>query len=202
MPLNAKKVYAPTPNQTLTTGACAVAPVGTAKPTSARSTLPAAWNDSGYVSEDGISVTLTRSTTPIRDWSKSVVRNILTEYGGTIACSFLQVDQFAAERLFGANNVSVTEATTITGEQLEIAIGSELPPIESFCFSMKDGDARVRVYIPRGQFTDINQVDFKPDAGHIIGGTIATYDDGTGHSIYFMYDDGEVISDDTDTDTE
>lgn len=194
MGLNAKKVFAPTPLQSATTGAVAVAPEGTAMPTDARTALTSAWDDSGYVSEDGLSVTITRSTTPIRDWSKAAVRNLLTEFGGAIAVAFLQVDEFAAKRMFGDGNVTVTAATTTTSEVIKISIGAELPPIEAWCFSMKDGDARIRVLVPRGQMTDVNQIDFKPDAGNVIGGTLTAYDDGTGKSIYFIYDDGEVIS--------
>ena len=198
MALNAKKVFAPTPNQTPTTGAVAVAPVGTQMPNDARTTLPVVWDDSGYISEDGLSVTITRSTTPIKDWSKANVRNLLTDFGGAIALSFLQVDSFAAKRMFGESNVTVTPATASAGEIVKISIGAELPPIEAWCFSMKDGNARVRVVVPRGQMTDVNQVDFKPDAGNIIGGTLTAYDDGNGHSIYFIYDDGEIITDSTD----
>lgn len=194
MGLNAKKVFAPTPLQSATTGAVAVAPEGTAMPTDARTALTSAWDDSGYVSEDGLSVTITRSTTPIKDWSKQNIRNLLTDFGGAIALSFLQVDEFAAKRMFGEDNVTVTAATTTTSEVIKISIGAELPPIEAWCFSMKDGDARIRVLVPRGQMTDVNQIDFKPDAGNIIGGTLTAYDDGTGNSIYFIYDDGEVIS--------
>ena len=194
MGLNAKKVFAPTPLQSATTGAVAVAPEGTAMPTDARTALTSAWDDSGYVSEDGLSVTITRSTTPIKDWSKQNIRNLLTDFGGAIALSFLQVDEFAAKRMFGEDNVTVTAATTTTSEVIKISIGAELPPIEAWCFSMKDGDARIRVLVPRGQMTDVNQIDFKPDAGNIIGGTLTAYDDGTGKSIYFIYDDGEVIS--------
>ena len=197
MVLDAKKVYAPTPIQSSTVGAVAVAPIGTTLPSTAREALDAAFDESGYVSEDGLSVTITRTTTVLRDWSKSNVRNLLTEFGGDLALSFLQVDEFAAERMFGASNVSVVAASATAGEQLSIAIGAELPPIESWVFSMKDGDARVRVVVPRGQMTAVNQVDFKPDAGNIIGGTLTTYDDGTGKSIYFIYDDGEIISDGT-----
>lgn len=194
MGLNAKKVYAPTPDQSATTGAVAVAPVGTAMPTDARAALPQTWDDGGYVSEDGLSVTITRSTETIRDWSKAAVRTMLTEFAGQIALAFLQVDEFAAKRVFGADNVTIVAATREHGEQMKISIGAELPPIEAWCFSMKDNDARVRVCVPRGQVTEVNQIDFKPDAGNIIGGTIDTYDDGTGHSIYFLYDDGEVIA--------
>ena len=194
MALDAKYVYAPTPLQSTTTGSVAVAPEGTTMPTSATATLPSTWDDGGYVSEDGISITVTRSTTPIKDWSKANVRNLLTDFGGTIALAFLQVDQFAAERVFGEDNVTVTPATTTAGEQIKVSIGAELPPIEAWCFSMKDGDARIRVCVPRGQITDVNQIDFKPDAGHVIGGTLAAYDDGTGNSIYVIYDDGTVVS--------
>lgn len=194
MALNAKHVYAPTPDQSTTTGAVAVAPLGTTMPTDARTALPSVWDDGGYVSEDGVSVSVTRSVTPIRDWSKSAVRNLLTEYTGTISLAFLQVDEFAAKRMFGASNVTKTAAASTHGELINIAIGAELPPCEAWCFSMKDGNSRVRIAVPNGQMTEVNQIDFKPDAGNIIGGTLATYDDGTGHSIYFIYDDGEVIS--------
>lgn len=194
MALDATKVYAPTPDQSPTTGAVAVADVGVTPPTDARTALGSAWDDGGYVDENGISLAVTRNTTPIRDWSKSVVRNLLTEYNGAVNCNFLQVDEFSAKRMFGEDNVTVTAATSAHGVQMKVEIGSQLPPIEAFCFSMKDGDARVRAFIPRGQFTDVNQIDFKPDAGNVIGGTIATYDDGTGHSIYVMYDDGVVVS--------
>lgn len=195
MALDAKKVYAPTPDQSPTTGAVAVADTGVTAPTDAGSVLPSAnWDEGGYVSEDGISLTVTRSTTPIRDWSKSVVRNLLTEFGGSIVCNFLQVDEFAAECMFGEDNVTVTAATQTHGAQMKVGIGATLPPIKAFCFSMKDGDARVRVFVPRGQFTDVNQIDFKPDAGLTFGGTIQTYDDGTGNSVYVMFDDGTVIS--------
>lgn len=194
MALNAKKVFAPTPLQDATTGAVAVAPVGTARPTDARTALPSAWDDGGYVDENGISVTITRSTTPIRDWSKAVVRNLLSEFGGTLAVGFLQVDEFAAKRVFGEGNVNVIAATRDAGEIMTVSIGAELPPIEAWCFSMKDGNARVRVCIPRGQITELAAIDFKPDAGNVIGGTLTAYDDGTGHSIYFIYDDGEIIA--------
>jgi hypothetical protein len=146
------------------------------------------------VDENGLSITVTRSTTPLRDWSKSTVRQLLTEYAGALTLNFLQVDEFAAKRVFGADNVTVTAAGSGHGEIIKIGIGAELPPIESYCFNMKDGDARIRVYVPRGQFTDVSQIDFKSDAGNVIGGTINTYDDGTGNSIYVIYDDGTTVS--------
>ena len=194
MALNAKHVYAPAPDQSSATGAVFVAAEGVTAPSDATSTLGASWSDGGYVSENGISITVNRSTTPIRDWSKGVVRNILTEFGGSLTIEFLQVDQFAAERVFGEDNVSVTAATTTKGELITVSIGAKLPPIEAWCFNMKDGDARIRVFCPRAQITDVAQMDYKPDAGHVIGGTLQCYQDADGYSIYVFYDDGEVVA--------
>ena len=194
MALKTNHVYAPAPNQTSTTGAVAIAAVGTTAPTDAKTALPSAWSDGGYVDENGISITVNRSTTPIRDWSKSLIRNILTEFSGQIAVGFLQVDEFSAKRVFGTSNVTKTAATSSAGELIKVSIGAELPPIESWCFNMKDGNAKIRVYVPKGQITSVNAMDYKPDAGHVIGGTLDCYDDGTGHSIYVFYDDGTVVS--------
>ena len=194
MALNAKHVYAPTPDQSSVTGAVYVATEGVTAPVDATTTLGASWHDGGYVDENGIAITVNRSTTPIRDWSKAAVRNLLSEFGGSIAIGFLQVDEFSAQRVFGSSNVTKTAATTTKGELIKVSIGSQLPPIEAWCFNMKDGNARIRVFVPRGQITSVNEMAYKPDQGHVIGGTLECYDDGTGHSIYVFYDDGTVIT--------
>ena len=195
MALNAKHVYAPTPDQSNVTGAVFVAEVGVTAPTDATTALPSGdWEDGGYVDENGLVLTVNRSTTPIRDWSKANVRNLLSEFSGSIAIGFLQVDGFSAERVFGEDNVTVTAATTTKSEQIKVDIGSSLPPIEAWCFNMKDGDARIRVFVPRGQITSVNEMAYRPDQGHVIGGTLECYDDGTGHSIYVIYDDGVKAS--------
>lgn len=195
MALNAKHVYAPAPDQSSTTGAVYVATVGVTAPTDATTVLPSAsWDDGGYVDENGISITVNRSTTPIRDWSKGAVRTLLSDFSGSIAVGFLQVDEFSAKRVFGSSNVTKTAATSTKGELIKVSIGQELPPVEAWCFNMKDGDARIRVFVPRGQITTVNTMDYKPDAGHVIGGTLECYDDGTGHSIYVFYDDGTNLS--------
>jgi len=190
MALNPKHVYAPSPVQNSTTGAVAVAATSVTAPTDAKSTLGTGWTSGGYVDENGISLQTTRSVTPLKDWSKAAIKEMLSDFGGSITVNFLQVDQFAAERLFGSSNVTVTAATSSAGEKIKVNIGANLPPVESWCFSMKDGDARLRVYVPRGQITEVAQMDFKPDTGLVFGGTIQCYDDGTGKSIVIMTDDG------------
>ena len=195
---NPNQVYAPTPDQSTTTGAVAVATTASQAtaanvPTDARTALTSVWDSGGYVSEDGMSLSISKSFNDLHDWSHSTVKSVLTEYKGIITVSFLQVDEFSAKRVFGEDNVTVTAATRDHGQIINIGIGSAMPPIEAYCFSMKDGDQRVRVYVPRGQFTEVDDMAFTTD-GVKVGGKLATYDDGTGKSIYVIFDDGQVVS--------
>jgi len=191
--INPAQVYLPTPDQSKTTGAVAVAPLGTTAPADARTALPNAWESGGYIDENGIALGISKSFTAIKDWAQSVVRKALTDFDGTIALSFLQVDQFAAERILGEENVTVTAATQTAGQNIKMGIGAQVAPAESWCFSMKDGERRVRVYVPNGQITEISgDVSFTPGAANVWPCTLSCYDDGTGHSIYVIYDDGVV----------
>ena len=191
--INPAQVYLPSPDQSTTTGAVAVAPLNTAAPTDARTALPTAWQSGGYIDENGIALGISKSCTAIKDWAMSNVRKALTDYDGTISLSFLQVDQFAAERILGAANVDVTAATQTAGQNIKMGIGPNVAPAESWCFSMKDENRRIRVYIPNGQITEISgDVSFTPGAANVWPCTLSTYDDGTGHSIYVIYDDGVV----------
>lgn len=191
--INPEQVYLPSPDQSKTTGAVAVAPIGTTAPTDARTALPNTWASGGYIDENGIALSISKSFTTIKDWAMSVVRKALTDFDGTIALSFLQVDEFAAQRVLGTANVTKTAANTTHGEQLKLGVGPDVAPAESWCLSMKDGNRRVRVYIPNGQITEISgDVSFTPGAANIWPCTLSCYDDGTGHSIYVFYDDGVV----------
>ena len=192
--VNSAQVYLPTPDQSGTTGAVAVAPLGTTAPTDARTALANTWVTGGYVSEDGITLGLSRSFQNIKDWSQANVRKALTDFDGTVQCAFLQVDQFAANEMFGSTNVTKTAANTTHGEQLKISIGAEVAPEKSWAFNMKDGNRRVRVYLPDAQITELGDVQFVPGAGNIYPSTISAYPDANGKSIYVFYDDGQVTS--------
>lgn len=190
--INSAQVYLPTPDQTATVGAVATAPIGTAAPSDARTALPAAWESGGYIGEDGLSMSISKSLTAIKDWSLSVVRKALTEYDGTLSFPFMQADEFAMNETFGDDNVTATAANTQHGSILNVGIGANLPEAKSWCFSMKDENRRVRIYVPNGQITEVGEVSFVPGSAHQYPVTLSTYDDGTGHSIYVIYDDGVV----------
>ena len=191
--IDSAQVYLPSPDQSGTTGAVAVADLGTTAPTNARSALGGSWTTGGYVGEDGLTLSLSRSFTVVKDWSQSTVRKALTDFDGTLQFPFMQIDEFAMGEIVGAANVSATAATTTHGNQLAVEFGAELAPMKSWCFSMKDEDRRVRVYCPCAQVTEIGDVSFVPGSAHQYPCTLSCYPDSDGKSIYVFYDDGEVV---------
>lgn len=192
--VNSHQVYLPGPDQSATTGAIARGPLGTALPTDARSALDPAFVSGGYVSENGVTLSTSRSTTPIKDWALSTVRKAVADFDGTIGLEFLQVDQFAAEAMLGAANVEAAAATREAGNTIALKLGPTTTDPEAWVFSMKDGERRVRIVVPNGNAELSGDVTFVPGAANIWPATLNCYDDGTGHSIYVYYDDGQVTA--------
>lgn len=190
MALDASKVILATPDQTKTTGAIAVAKKGTLLPNSATEKLGQGWDAGGYVSSDGVTVSTSIGTTDIKDWSQATVRKAITDFSGSISFKFLQTDEFTLKRLLGPENVDVAS----DGKKITAKFGAHLPEIESYTFSMKDGDLRVRIIVPSGQFTSIEDFTFTPGDATTFGGTLSCYDD-DGYSIMIIFEDGTVITD-------
>jgi hypothetical protein len=77
---------------------------------------------------------------------------------------------------------------------MKVGFGPDLPPAQAFCFSMKDEDRRMRLVIPNGQVTAVDSVSFTRNDIVKWNFTITANDDGTGHSMYLLTDDGEVVA--------
>lgn len=188
---DAKKVLVGAPEQSGVSGAVARAPLGTTIPETARDTLDAlTFVRGGYVSSDGVTVTPDLSTTSITDWSGSEVRKLLESFAGTIAFEFIQTGADEATLIFGEDNVEVTAATATHGEQVKIKIGAHLPEAGVWVFSMKDGDALVKVVAPNAQPTTVNELGLVANDAIKYGTELSCYPDADGESIYILTDDG------------
>ena len=196
MGLDSRKVYLGLADQTPTTGAISAGPAIDADDIPATIddalTLIEDMESSGYVSEDGLSLSQEYNTNDIREWNGATVRTVLESFNGTLAWSAIQIDADSAKQAYGANNVAVTPADADNGEQLRIGIGTHLPPVQSWGFRMKDGDARLVVFVPRGQVTAIDSISFTATDPVAFANTLTCYDDGTGNSIYLFVDDGQT----------
>ena len=201
-----------------TTGAIKHAPVGTTLPVlsdigASGVTLDPAFVGDEYVSEDGLTLSPSMSTTNIKDWSGSTVRKVHDEVElfqildaalnlsvalNGISCfcrgSFrvLRFSGYELKIAFGDDYVTSAAASSAHGAQVRAALGAHLPDTQSWVFLMKDGDARVVIVVPNGQITEVGDVTFV--SNNAIGWqvTLSTYPDSDGNSIYIMTDDGVV----------
>lgn len=193
MAVDVSRVLVGTPDQK-TTGAIMDAPIGTALPTSASADIDAAFASSGYVSEDGVSLTTDRSTADLKDWAGNTVRKVLESFDGTIKWSEMQMSKESLSHAFGEENVKVTAATEDHGEQIAVEIGAELPEARSWVFKMKDGSKKMLIVVPNGQVTELDDITFVSNEAIALPLTLACYPDSDGVSIYFYLDDGKVVT--------
>lgn len=125
-------------------GAVYVAPTGTSAPTTSSSTLDAAFVDLGYVSADGITENIDRTTNQIRAWQDgSLVREVTSEGTYSVDLTFIETKEDVLELYYGATNAS---------GQFDIDPASS-GGRKSFVIDVVDGTAVERVYIPAGEIT-------------------------------------------------
>lgn len=193
MPSNAD-VRVGAPDQKVT-GAIKHAPKGTAIPaltdiTKAAVTLNQAFTGDEYVSQDGLTLAPSMSTTEIKDWSGATVRKVLESFDGTLSWTMISTNAGALAIAFGADHVTTAAATTTHGAQVQAALGAYLPEEQAWVFLMKDGDARIVIAVPDGQITEVGEVTFASNAAVGWQVTLSCYPDANGNSIYIMTDDG------------
>lgn len=181
------------------TGAIKHAPVGTAIPTLADITkvavaLNSSFVGNEYVSEDGLTLSPSRSTADIKDWSGSTIRKVLESFDGTLGWTMISTNEGALAIAFGSENVTSVTASATHGAQAQAALGAYLPEEQAWVFMMKDGDARIVIAVPDGQITEVGEVTFASNAAVGWPVTLSCYPDSNGNSIYIMTDDGVVTA--------
>lgn len=181
------------------TGAIKHAPLGTAIPTladitKAAVTLNQAFTGDEYVSQDGLTLAPSMSTTEIKDWSGATVRKVLESFDGTLSWTMISTNEGALSIAFGADHVTAVAASTTHGAQVQAALGAYLPEEQAWVFLMKDGDARIVIAVPDGQITEVGEVTFASNAAVGWNVTLSCYPDASGNCIYIMTDDGVVTA--------
>lgn len=189
MAVNSANVYVGAPDQSVT-GAILSAPYGTALPATVVATLNAAFVDSGYVDEDGVTLTPDRSTTSIKDWSRAEVRRVLDEFTAEIGWVHLELSEEALYNYFGDDNVSVTAATVSTGKRMIAKLNASDMPEKSWVFQIKDGDKKIRIVVPRGQVSTQGEITLVTNDAVKLPVTLACLPDANGDSVLIYTDDG------------
>lgn len=166
------------------TGAIFTAPEGTAAPTSATSTLAAAFKCMGYSSEDGLTNAITRESETVKAWGGDTVLTPQTEYEETFSFTLIEpLRKEVLEVVYGSTNV--TEASGLRTVQ---ANSAELPNrVWVFDLVMSNGKAR-RIVVPKAKVTEIGDITYTDNEPVGYELTITAVPDASGNTSY-IYDD-------------
>jgi hypothetical protein len=134
--------------------AIAVAPLGTALPTSASATLNGAFTDLGWVGEDGVINAITRETTKHYAFGGEVVKTTQDRYSETIRFTLLESNADVLATVFGSD--SVTESSgNITVEH-----ESKMNERVSMVFDFIDGDNAGRIVVREGLVIEVGEISY------------------------------------------
>ena len=135
------------------TGAVWKGASGSTAPTGTSGAPDAAFADLGYISEDGVEITIPDAgdSTPIKAWQNgTTVRTIRTPSEDNPSWHFtmLETSIETVETYFG-----VTVADTSTEGSFEFTVGNR--PYDAYIVDVVDGAELIRDYIPKGIVTSV-----------------------------------------------
>ena len=134
------------------------AAAGTALPTVLNDTTLDEWGtEVGYISDEGMTLNLSRDKENIKDWANVVRRVVLTDHEEGASGNCISTTADALTALFGEG--AVTTATNTTTVNLS---ANDLPAAAAFLFVMVDGDDVLAFGCSEGQISVSDNVSFAP----------------------------------------
>jgi hypothetical protein len=159
--------------------------LGTAAPTDFTA-LPTAWNDFGYISQDGMTAAVDENRTSWTPWgSLSPIRTQTTSSNKTFAVTCWESNKTVLGLYYKQQTATLTPDTNgvITFNE----VNQPAPDRRSFVFDVMDGASNlIRIYVPLGEVTERGNVVYKSDdlIGYPI--TVTAYPGSDGVSVHRM----------------
>jgi hypothetical protein len=178
----------------LATGGVLLGTASAVAPTDATGPLTG-FNAAGYIGEDGVTETNERSSDKVRAWGGSTVKVVQSEHNVTYQFTFLEtLNGDVLRAVYGDDNVETTAATVSSGTLHAVKINGATLPHLPFDFEVKDGDAKIRIYVPDGQITEVGDITYSDT--EVIGYqvTVECFDDADGNKAYKWLDDGKFAA--------
>ena len=172
-------------------GAIYYAPEGTTLPTDATSTLNGAFENLGYVSDDGLTNSNTIESETIKAWGGDIVATSQTDKQDTFQLKLIETLRVAVlKAIYGAENVSGSAETGITVK----ANVKELKTASWVVDMILNGNTLKRVVIPRGKISELGDIVYKDDEAIGYEPTITALPDSLGNTHYEYIKTSEVVS--------
>ncbi|MFF8485157.1 phage tail tube protein [Streptomyces antibioticus] len=153
-------------------GSIYMAPKGSTAPVDLDTAWDAAWEDLGFMSDDGVSMEYSTDVEDINAWqSLSPVRRILTSVDMTLGFTAIELKARTVTAYFPGATI-----TNVSGAIQRLDIPSAPGPQE-FAFGLEwvDGDIKNRLVIPRGEITDRGAISLGRSAAVGLEMTVSAY---------------------------
>jgi hypothetical protein len=187
----ASKVVAGKPS---VVGGAFYGPTATAGPVDGTTALGVGFTGLGYIGDDGLSETVDRSTDKKKAWGGDVVKIVQTDFGATIKLTLIEsLNSDVLKAVYGDGNVSTTAATATEGTEHKVQVNSDILPMKSWVFEIRDDPAKIRIYVESGQVTEIGEVKYTESdlTGYEI--TIECFPDADGNAFVKYINDGVTV---------
>ncbi|MBC3186288.1 hypothetical protein H7347_06840 [Corynebacterium sp. zg-331] len=111
----------------------------------------------GYISEDGVSKTVDRSTEKIKDWNGDTILITQSDHSVTLTLTFMEAANADVLKIIaGEDNVTVEE-----GDTIKVIDNADELPHRSIAFEIKGGrGSKIRVFAPDVQCTSVGDVSY------------------------------------------
>lgn len=165
-----------------TAGAVYRAPIGTTLPTDASTALAAAFEDMGYISEDGVTNTNSPESDKIKDWGGQTVLVVTSEKPDTFKLKFLEsLNANVLESVYGEDNV------TVNSQSGTIAVVANAAALDEYVYvidMVMRGGALKRIVIPNGALSELGDIVYKADEAIGYDVTLEALPDTSGNNHY------------------
>ena len=153
------KVFAASPTDLTTVGGLWVAPYGTELPDDVDAALDAAFVNLGYISADGVSITIDSSTSPIEVWGGDEIGTLRDKYAIEYSMQLFQVLSPEVNAvIFGSDNVSTSAATSAHGARMRVLLNSKLPTRASLVLDTVYENKLIRQVAAIAQLSDLGDI--------------------------------------------
>lgn len=108
----------------------------------------------GYVSEDGVTKTIDRSTEKVKDWNGDTIVITQSDHSVTLQATFMEgANAEVLKMIAGDNNV------TVKGDTIRVVDNADELPHRSIAFYINGGNgSRILVFAPDAQVTEVGDV--------------------------------------------
>lgn len=163
------------------TGGVLAAKLGTALPTDVKSDLGPEFHSLGYVSEDGVTESISRDIEKKKAWGGATVKILTTDHSATWQLQLMETANVEAMKA-----VYGEDAVDTSGDTPVIKVSATELPEMSIVFDMYDKSNGVgeRIVIPRGRVTEMGDLIYTHGDISVYEVTIEALEDEDGHKAY------------------